>query len=111
MPTHEFAIQYASYGIDPSRGEEFCDLLHEELADRQPAVMWQRVSDCRDGSLWVALAVDGSPEDAGGILANAMTKARFALEAIEYPLPVCVQRDRREWRHADPHTCPPGARR
>ena len=112
MPIHQFEMAYADYGIDPARGGEFCDLLLEDLLDRQPDVMWQRVVPGPDGRFYAAVHVDGDPRDAAAVLAAAMTRARFALEAVELRPRFCVQRDRGRgpWRHADPHTCPMRAR-
>lgn len=79
MPIHQFEMAYADYNIDPARGEEFCDLLLEDLLDRQPSVEWQRATPGRGGRFYAAVNVPGSPRDAAALLAESMTRARTVL--------------------------------
>lgn len=79
MPIHQFEMAYADYGIDPARGREFCDLLLEDLLNRQLSVSWQRVSPGPDGRFYTAVTVPGTPRDAAAVLAESMTRARAAL--------------------------------
>lgn len=79
MPIHQFEMAYADYNIDPARGREFCDLLLEDLLDRQPSAEWQRVTPGPGGRFYAAVNVPGSPRAAAAVLAESRTRARTVL--------------------------------
>lgn len=81
MPTHQFQMAYADYGIPDGQGAVFCDELIEELLDHQLAVEWQRVTDVGGGRFYAAVRVSGDEREAARVLAGAMTNARARLRS------------------------------
>ncbi len=76
MPTHQFRLAYADYGVPAEHAEAFRSELLEELLDRSPTVQWQRVADLGGGRFYAALTVAGDEREAAAVLATAMQRAR-----------------------------------
>lgn len=81
MPTHQFRLAYADYGIPVDQAEAFRGELLEELLDRSPTVAWQRVADLGGGRFYAALDVHGDEREAAAALASAMERARATVRA------------------------------
>lgn len=71
MATYEFRLPVEG---EPDAVERFRGELLEQLLDRR-RVVWQRVAAERDGSIYVALAVDGPMEQAAAELTDAFNAA------------------------------------
>ncbi len=81
MSTYEFRLPVDG---EPQAVGRFAAQLREQLLDHAPDVYWQRVSDLTDGSLYVALAVEGPMEKAAQALTDAFNATAVLVPGVRH---------------------------
>lgn len=80
MSTHQFRLPVEG---DPEAIARFAEQLLEQLLDRED-VLWQRVADCKDGTIYAAVTIDGPMESAARILTDAFNQTTTLVPGVRH---------------------------
>lgn len=80
MSTYQFSLPVEG---EPEAVARFAGQLLEQLLDRRD-VLWQRVSDCKNGTIYAALNVEGTMESAAQILTDAFRATTHIVPGVRH---------------------------
>jgi len=81
VSTYEFRLPLEG---EPETIGRFAAQLREQLLDHAPGVLWQRVSDCTDGTLYAALTIEGPMEAAAQALTDAFNATAALVPGVRH---------------------------